>query len=617
MKKIVPVARLISACPKDKNGICRLLLISFLILNANSTFAVDFEHGEVYGSFDTTVSYGQTHRTQSPAAELIGRGNGGTAFSTNGDDGNLNYDDGLVSSTAKITSELELNYRNFGLFTRGTGFRDFRADDEVGDTSRTNLTEKSIRLNGKNLSLLDAYVWGNFEIGSMPLTLRVGEQVMSWGESTFIQNSINVINPVDVSKLRVPGAELKEALLPVGMVSGALGVTDNFSIEAYWQYDYERIRIDPPGTFFSTNDFVGDGADFVNLTSAVPDYINLGTGLIPLKDLPAIFPPPLTGVPGSALTALRSPDDRPDEGDEFGVALRFFAEELNNTEFGLYYIKYHSRLPVVNAISATPALGLSPPFNNPFVPATYFLEYPEDIDLFGFSFNTELGNSGWALQGEYSFRNDAPLQVDELELLSAALHFDLISPATASQLGAFGNGEIIPGYIERDVSQLQMTATKIFSNVLKANQLVLIGEFAVTHVHDMPNENVLRLDAPGTNRPGNPFVALGIFGIPVETNDYADATSAGYRVISRLTYNNFISGINITPSIGWRHDIKGNSPGPGGNFVEAFKQVTLGVTADYQNSWKADLAYTVFYGAESQNLLQDRDFLSLSISYSF
>ena len=68
---------------------------------------------------------------------------------------------------------------------------------------------------------------------------------MSWGESTFIQNSINVINPVDVSKLRVPGAELKEALTPVGIVSASLGVTDNVSVEAYWQYDYERILIDP------------------------------------------------------------------------------------------------------------------------------------------------------------------------------------------------------------------------------------------------------------------------------------------------------------------------------------------------------------------------------------
>ena len=43
----------------------------------------------------------------------------------------------------------------------------------------------------------------------MPGQIRVGDQVLNWGESTFIQNGISVINPFDVSKLRVPGAELK------------------------------------------------------------------------------------------------------------------------------------------------------------------------------------------------------------------------------------------------------------------------------------------------------------------------------------------------------------------------------------------------------------------------
>ncbi|MFB3091310.1 MAG: DUF1302 family protein, partial [Gammaproteobacteria bacterium] len=90
------------------------LVINFSIISIASfpAYGVTFEHGEVYGSWDTTATYGQTYRVQSREAELVGRGNGGTAFSTNGDDGNLNYDNGLVSSTTKFTSELEVNYRN-------------------------------------------------------------------------------------------------------------------------------------------------------------------------------------------------------------------------------------------------------------------------------------------------------------------------------------------------------------------------------------------------------------------------------------------------------------------------------------------------------------------------
>lgn len=610
------------------------LLITFSITSLISipAYSVSFESGEVFGSLDTTVSYGRAHRVQRPAAELIGIANGGTAFSVNGDDGNLNYSDtGVVSNTIKFTTELELNYRNFGAFVRGSGFKDTQADDISRDTERTPLSDKTIRLNGENVSLLDAYVWGNFEVGNMPLTLRVGEQVLSWGESTFIQNSINVINPVDVSKLRVPGAELKEALIPVGIVSASLGVTENVSLEAYWQYDYERIRTDPTGSYFSTNDFAGANGSFVALGfGRCPDYLTLGGTLTALPDFPAGICN--AGLGGGSFSASRSPDERPDQGDEYGVALRVYAPALNDTEFGFYHIKYHSRLPIINAISATPfaAVG-SPPLNNFLAPATYFISYPEDIKLFGASFNTQLGTSGWALQGEYSFRKDAPLQVDDVEILAAALHFENLNPlctgvlggSCTSQLGVFGNGVVVPGFIERDVSQFQMTATKIFSNVFKAEQAVFLTEVAVTHVHDMPSPSELRLDAAGTNLPGNATTAaaLTIAGggalVPVETNDFADATSWGFRMVGRLTYNNAIGAVNLSPRVAYRHDVGGNSPGPGGNFIEGLQQVTLGLTADYQNAWRADISYTGFYGAGSQNLLQDRDFVAFDMSYSF
>jgi len=271
------------------------LFITFSITSSASfsAYSVTFEFGEVYGSWDTTATYGQTYRVQSREAELVGIGNGGTAFSTNGDDGNLNYDTGLVSNTTKFTSELEVNYMNFGAFVRVIGFRDTEANNITGDTERTPLTDGVFKLKGENVSLLDAYAWANLDIGTMPFTLRVGEQVLSWGESTFIQNSINVINPVDVSKLRVPGAELKDALTPVGIVSASLGVTDNVSLEAYWQYDWERIDIDPVGTYFSTSDLAGAGATFATITSAVPDHIDLsvfGLGLVALPDVPAAIP---------------------------------------------------------------------------------------------------------------------------------------------------------------------------------------------------------------------------------------------------------------------------------------------------------------------------------------
>ena len=558
-------------------------------------YAADFSYGDLYGSFDTTVSYGQSYRVQSRASELIGIANGGTGFSVNGDDGNLNYDTGLISTTLKFTSELDLRYKNFGAFVRGTGFRDFQNDDP-NDTVRTPLSDQAIDLVGKDLKLLDAYVWSNFNLGTMPFSIRLGEQVLSWGESTFIQNGINTINPVDVSKLRVPGAELKEALVPVGIVSASAGLTDEFNLEGFYQYDYERVLIDPPGSYFSTNDFVGNGGNCAVLGFGLaPDYPLLPLGITSSAcDL---------GLP---FAAPRAPDDRPEEGGQYGVALRWFSSILNNTEFGFYFINYHSRLPVINAFQATIAGNAST--------AAYQIAYPEDIKLYGVSFNTEVGTTGWALQGEYSFRNDMPLQVDDVELLLAALGSPL------NQLGvAFdGTGSLIPGFIRRDVSQFQMTASRIFGPMLKANQSIFITEFAVTHVHNMPNKNVLRLEAPGTNLPG-PFGIFGTRGAPAlqSNDDFADATSWGYRIVGRLDYNNVIGSINLHPRIEWRHDVSGITPGPGGNFVEGTKVITAGLGASYQNTWQADLSYTSFFGAGAQNLFYDRDFLSLSIAYSF
>ncbi len=66
--------------------------------------------------------------------------------------------------------------------------------------------------------LLDAFLYHNYSIGDLPGSVRVGKQVVSWGESTFIQNSINSINPMDVAAFRRPGAEIKEGLIPVNML---------------------------------------------------------------------------------------------------------------------------------------------------------------------------------------------------------------------------------------------------------------------------------------------------------------------------------------------------------------------------------------------------------------
>ncbi len=410
----------------------------------------------------------------------------------------------------------------------------------------------------------------------MPATLRVGEQVISWGESTFIQNSINTINPVDVSAIRLPGAELREALLPEGMVYASLGTTENTTLEGFYLYDWERTDIDPPGSYFSTTDFAGDGGSRVMLGfGGVPDTVDPSTGQV----------------------VARGPDGNPGDDGQYGVALRVFAPALQDTEFGFYFINYHSRLPIVNARTGTAAAaaGVDPNGLTYAETARYFLSYPEDIHLYGVSFNTQIGATGIALQGEISYRRDQPLHLIPFE-------------------------NDISGFIERDVVQYQLTATKVFGPTFGANTAVLLGEVALSHVNGMPDKDELRLEGPGTYISGNE--ALAAFHGPgagqFESADhFADATSWGYRLLGRLDYNNAVGAVNLSPRLAWQHDVNGVSPGPGGNFIEDRKAVTLGLNATYQNTWEADIAYTNFFGAGRYNLINDRDIIAANIKYSF
>ena len=182
------------------------------LLHALPAQAIEFGDGDLQGSLDTTISHGLTFRVEKHDPEY--------SEELNGNDGDRNYDRGLVSNTSKFTSDLDIQYGDFGAFVRASGFIDF--ENENGRRPYVDLSEAAKDRVGKNLELLDAYVTGAFEAGDAAVDLRLGKHVLNWGESTFIPNGINAINPFDVSKLRLPGSELREALLPVSMASLAV-----------------------------------------------------------------------------------------------------------------------------------------------------------------------------------------------------------------------------------------------------------------------------------------------------------------------------------------------------------------------------------------------------------
>ncbi len=78
-----------------------------------------------------------------------------------------------------------------------------------------------------------------------------------------------------------------------------------------------------------------------------------------------------------------------------------------------------------------------------------------------------------------------------------------------------------------------------------------------------------------------------------------------------------MAGVNLTPILALSHDVKGNAPEPGGAFVEGSKSVGLALRATYQHQYTAEIGYTAFFGGGYYNMMNDRDFVSASVSVSF
>ena len=602
------------------------LAVSLASTLAAPAFGVTFNIGEIEGQFDSALSVGASWSVRGADPDLIGTVNGGKAASSTSDDNRLNFKKGeTFSKIFKGIHDLELKYGDTGVFVRGKYWYDFELKDEerlfkdIDDSNRKQAAQSS------GAEILDAFIYHNYAIGDMPGSVRLGKQVVSWGESTFIGNSINSINPIDAAAFRRPGAEIKEGLIPVNMFYVAQSLTDNLSIEAFYQIEWDQTIVDNCGTFFSTTDVVADGCDR-NLTVGSP-------AIAPLQPIAAAFGQGFD-IESEGVVVPRGGDRDARDSGQYGLALRWLGD---NTEYGAYFMNYHSRNPFFNTKTADAstftALGA---VNNPgsilgqtcaafggfpacagvpgFAAAAsglaqstalgngeYFISYPEDIQLYGLSFSTVLPvGTSWA--GEVSYRPNAPVQIN-----STALNTALVNPLTGGAAAPTidtAPGAENQGYRRKEITQVQTTFTHFFDRVMGASRLTLVGEIGVAHVGGLERREELQ------------YGRDSIYGAFSATNKdgFVTTTSWGYRARGILEYPDVFAGVNLKPSVSWSHDVEGY--GPNGLFNEGAKAVSLGLDADYQNTYNASLSYTDFFGGDFNTAI-DRDFVALSVGVNF
>jgi len=601
----------------------KTLALAVALGTAAPAYAVSFNIGEIEGQFDSSMSVGASWAMDSPDMDLVGSANGGTGYTQTGDDGRLNFKKGeTFSKIFKGVHDLELRYRDSGAFVRGKYWYDFELKDEsrlhkdISDSNRKEAAQSS------GAEILDAFLYHNYYVGDLPGTVRIGRQVVSWGESTFIGNSINSINPLDAAAFRRPGAEIKEGLIPVNMLYVSQSLSDRLSMEAFYQLEWDQTIADNCGTFFSGMDVVQDGCtDFDVSTNAIAgtglDQIAAGAGLG-------------YTVTDEGIRVPRGGDRDARDSGQFGLALRWLGD---TTEYGLYFMNYHSRTPALSTrnpgLATYGAVGGFDPATGTgsgIVGATaaqllpllqsgaisqaefagllqaqgagvllgngqYFLEYPEDIRLYGASFSTTLP-TGTAWSGEISYRPNAPVQINATDLVSR-----LVNPAFA--------GQEHRGYNRKEITQVQTTFTHFIDQVLGAGRVTLVGEIGYAHVGGLESKSELR------------YGRDSIFGL--DTPEYGNhgfvtANSWGYRLRALADYSNVFAGVNLTPNVSFSHDVDGY--GPNGLFNEGSKAVSIGVDAVYQNTYTASLSYTDFFGGD-YNMLTDRDFLAFSVGVNF
>lgn len=416
--------------------------------------------------------------------------------STNNDNGNLNYNRGdLTQAPAKVTSDLTLEFGNYGIFIKALYFHDFvnndfteffpsavnsanidaagfvatpdntppngRPDSRPCGARNPNPLQpcglvyfkglpveqprsdrSTLRQIGENIQLLDANFYGTLPLwGEEELSFKIGRQTINWGESTLlVLNSINQAQPVNANNFTRVGFAVEEVFTPIASLFVGMSPFYNATLEAYYQFEWLPVEAPAPGSFFAFADLGTDNA--VNYFN-----IGFGQGLDDPEGIAFLGDNPLSGITNTSGRGLRLRDNEPDSQGQFGVSLRYFAENLNNgTEIGLYAMNYHSKLPYISFYAVREACSknsrstadfftrdctdvpvLHTPANDPagatdsalpLDDARLQFEYPENIQMYGISFNTTVGD--FSLQGEVAYRPNMPLQVDLEDLAFAA-----------------------------------------------------------------------------------------------------------------------------------------------------------------------------------------------------
>jgi hypothetical protein len=343
------------------------------------------------------------------------------------------------------------------------------------------------------LEMLDYFAYATGELpGDRLYSVRLGSQVINWGEATFTSGINGLQNRADLIARNTPGVEVKEILLPTGALYGQVDVIPDVTFEAYYQYEWKKTELNGVGSFFSDRDFLGPGAENF-LISLGPDYF---------------------------LVAPRTKDEGASDSGQWGAALHWIV--FGDTDLGFYYINAHSK---------SPAYRLN---YEGLLPQDYTIVYFEDIQGYAASFTTVFADTN--VQGEISYKTDVPVVLESGEPVQGDL--------AAYQLG--GSYVFEPTALWDDASlTFELAGAYITSN--DSDELLYDDHGSVINLRlELSYLNVM----PGLDLKVPIFLRRGLDGNILETEMVEDSSAVNItfqfvylnNFTTSLGYSNFFDG---------------------------------------------------------------------------
>lgn len=555
------------------------LLVQSLALAAAAAAALPahaatFEWGELKGSLDSTLTAGFGRRLQAQSCALLGTptahcsaGELNPLTWSGGDLGDRNYDKGdFFTAYLKGSHELLLTLPADGIKFMGrfNWLKDFKADDTRSQPLQADAKREIVN----NINLLDLWVSKDFSLGEQNGRIKLGNQVLSWGESLFALGGINASNSVDLVRLSNPGVQLKEVFLPAPMLSVASSLGPGLNVEAYYQLAWNRYKFPPVGSYWSQG-----------------NIFDKGRGELPFLDR----------------------DKEPGHGGQYGVSLRWRPKGLD-ADLGFYAINYHDKTPNLNY-----STGAAQQLQWNFLP---------NRQLYGLSANTSLGD--WALGAELSYRPRDAVALSPCALAGTGGTAQDFTPTAAPDVAC-------PGWMDNKRYQLHLTAlfSLIPSNagglldLLGAQTGTFLGEFVAIHYPGINPGKLIRRDIQGVAV--EQVATAGLYLLPSGgsgvTQGLGDATSLGYMFDFSLVYDStLIRGWQLQPGVFVQQALKGSTPNFLGNWLEGAKAVNFYLNF-VQNPahWQAGLNLSKFFGGKTptHQPLGDRDFIGGYVSRNF